>query len=268
MLRPCVRFLSHGRFRSIVVSVLPRSVSDRPLLRRAIRPVTALVVVVAGSVAGFVLLAGVGVVEAAYWLVSPAGVGLHFRDNAGLETATKAFAVLSRASLVVVGLWLGQTVVSALFGGRITEEVTRVQQQRKISNVSDHVVVCGYGMFGRTIASRLDTEDHHVVVVERDEDEIQAAERDGHLVVDGDARQEPTLERARIDRAETVVAAVDNSNVNIQICILADQLAPEAEVVVRVGEQMYASTAQRAGADSVVIPEIMSGNDIADDLSF
>jgi len=250
-----------------VVSVLPRSVSDRPLLKRATRPVVALVVVILGTIAGFVALAGVGVVEAAYWIVSPAGVGLHFRDNTGLETTTKAFAVFSRASLVVVGLWLGQTVVSALFGGRITEEVTRVQQERKISNVSDHVVVCGYGMFGQTIASRLDTEDRPVVVIERDEDEIKTAERDGHLVVDGDARQEPTLERARIDRAETVVAAVDNSNVNIQICILADQLAPDAEVVVRVGEQMYASTAQRAGADSVVIPEIMSGNDIADDLS-
>jgi len=241
---------------------------NRPLLARALRPVLALVGVVIASIVGFVLLAGVGIVEAAYWLISPAGVGLHFRDAPGSGTTTKAFAVLSRVGFVIVGLWIGQTVVSALFKGQISEEVTRVQQERKIADLSGHVIVCGYGMFGRTIASRLDTDEHPVVVIEADDNEVKRAEEDGLLVVDGDARMEATLNRAGIDRASTVIAAVDDSNVNIQICILADQLATEAKIVVRVGTQMYATTAQRAGADSVVIPEIMSGNDVADDLSF
>jgi len=244
----------------------PSILSGRPLLRRALPPVAALVVVVLTTVAGFVLLAGVGVVEAAYWIISPASVGFYFRQNPGPETATKAFAVLARVGLIVVGLWLGQTVVSALFGGQITEELKRVQQERTIGTLSDHVVVCGYGMFGQTIAERLEDE-RPVVVVERDEDFVLQAEREGHLVVDGDARQEATLERAHVEAAGTVVAAVDNSNVNLQIAIVANQLAPEAELVVRIGEQIYESTARRAGADVVVIPEIMSGDDVADHLT-
>lgn len=240
--------------------------SDRPLLRRTLRPVTALVGVVVTSIAGYVLLADIGVIEAAYWLISPASVGFHFRQNPGPETATKAFAVLTRTGLVVVSLWLGQTVVSALFGGQITEELKRVQQERTITRLSDHAVICGYGMFGETIAERLDREGHEVVVVERDEHEIIRAERDDHLVVDGDARREATLERANVADAETIVAAVDNSNVNIQIGILANQLAPAAKLVVRVGDHMYESMAKRAGADVVVIPEVMSGDDVADQL--
>jgi voltage-gated potassium channel len=174
--------------------------------------------------------------------------------------------VLTRGALVVVGLWLGQTVVSALFGGQITEELKRVQQERTIGQLSEHVVICGYGMFGQTIAEDLQADGRDVVVVEIDEEFVKQAERDGHLVVDGDARLEATLERAGVDEAATVVAAVDNSNVNLQITIVANQVAPEAELVVRTGEEVYESTARRAGADVVVVPEVVSGNNIADHL--
>jgi voltage-gated potassium channel len=250
----------------VVLPDAPQALSSRPLLRRAFYPVVALVGAVATTIGGFVVLAGIGPIEAAYWLISPANIGIHFRGQAGPEMATKAFAVLARAGLVVVGLWLGQTVVSALFGGQITEELKRVQQERTIAELSDHVVVCGYGMFGETLAQRLDEAGHDIVVIERDEKTVVRAEREGYLVVDGDARLEPTLERAGVDSAGTVVAAVDNSNVNLQIGILAGQLAPEATLVVRVGDKMYESTARRVGADIVVIPEIMSGQDVAGEL--
>ena len=239
--------------------------AGRPLLRRALPPVVTLVFVVVSTIAGFVGLAGIGVIEAAYWVISPTEVGLYFSRRAGPERAAKALAVLSRVGLVVVGFWLGQTVVAALFGGQITEELKRVQQQRTIETLSEHVVVCGYGMFGQTVAERLEG-DRRVVVVERDEDYVAAAERDGHLVVDGDARQEASLERANVGAAATVVAAIDNSNVNLQIAIVTNQLAPEAELIVRIGDRIYESTARRAGADVVVIPEVVSGDDVADHL--
>lgn len=240
--------------------------ADRPVLRHALVPLAVLVGVVVASIVGYVLLAGVGIIEAAYWLISPANVGIHLRNNGGSARLIQGFAVLSRVGLVLSSLWIGQTVLSALFGGQITEELKRVQQERSISELSDHTVVCGYGMFGETIAQRLETETQDVVVIEYEDETVERAERDGHLVVDGDARQEATLDRANVVNAATIIAAVDNSNVNIQVAILARQLAPDATLVVRVGDQMYASTAQRAGADVVVIPEIMSGGDIAEQL--
>ena len=245
----------------------PSVLAGRPLLGRVFRPVVALLFVVLGTVGGFVLLAGVGIVEETYWIISPASIGSYFRGNPGPERATKAFAVLARVGLIVVSLWLGQTVVSALFGGQITEELKRVQQERTIETLSDHVVICGYGMFGRTIAEQLQADSREVVVVEIDENYVVEAERNGHLVVDGDARREATLERAGVEEAATVVAAVDNSNVNLQIAIVANQLGPEAELIVRIGDQMYDSMARRAGADVVVVPEIMSGDDVAERLS-
>jgi voltage-gated potassium channel len=237
---------------------------NRPVLRQAFAPVLSFLAVGLAAVGGFAVLGGVGVVEAAYWVISPANVGIHFRSTTGGPvTAAKALAVATRAGLVVTGLWIGQTVVTALFGGQITEEFKRVQQQRTIESLEGHVVVCGYGMFGRTIAERLEADDRRIVVVEINEEEMAEAEQEGHLVVDGDGRSEAVLERAGVADADTVVTAVDDSNVNIQIAIVARQLAPDARLVVRVGEEMYESMAKRAGADDVVIPEVLSGEDIA-----
>jgi hypothetical protein len=237
----------------------------RPLLRRAVRPVAAFAGVVVLGVAGFTRLAGVGVVDALFWLVDPTSIELHFQDHAGPERLVKAYAVVVLSGLVLAGLWTGETVLAAAFGGQITGELKRMQNDRAIADLDDHVVICGYGMFGRTVADSLAT-DRDVVVVETDEGQYERALEEGVLAVNADARREETLTEAGVRRADTVVAAIDDSNANIQIAIAASQLAPEVTLVVRVGDEMYESLARRAGADEVVIPEVVSGKQVIESL--
>lgn len=240
--------------------------ADRPLLRRVVRPVVAFVVVVAVGIAGFVGLAGVSVVEATFWLVDLTSVALHFESHAGAGEATKAFAVLVRVGIVLVGLWFGETVLAAAFGGQIQEELRRVQTDAAIDDLGDHVVICGYGMFGRTVASTMTRRGRDVVVVETDTTEADRAREDGHYVLEGDARREEVLREAGVERAGTLVAAIDDSNANVQISVVASQLAPDLRVVVRVGDEMYETLARRAGADEVIIPEVLSGQRLGDEL--
>jgi hypothetical protein len=241
--------------------------AGRPLVRRAARPLTAFAGVVVAGVAGFTLLGGVGVVDALFWLVDPTSIELHFREHAGPERLVKAYAVLVLSGLVLAGLWTGETALAAAFGGQMTEELERMQNDRAIADLDDHVVICGYGMFGRTVADSLRSADRDVVVVETDETQYERAlDSEDVLAVNADARREQTLVDTGVRRADTVVAAIDDSNVNIQISIAASQLAPEVTLVVRVGEEMYESLARRAGADEVVIPEVVSGRQVIESL--
>ncbi|WP_136600586.1 potassium channel family protein [Salinigranum halophilum] len=241
--------------------------AGRPLVRRATRPLTAFAGVVVAGVVGFTVLGGVGVVDALFWLVDPTSIELHFREHAGPERLVKAYAVLVVSGLVLAGLWTGETVLAAAFGGQMTEELKRMQNDRAIADLDDHVIICGYGMFGRTIVDSLRSADRDVVVVEMDETQYERAlATEGVLAVNADARREETLVDAGVRRADTVVAAIDDSNVNIQLSIAASQLAPEVTLVVRVGEEMYESLARRAGADEVVIPEVVSGRQVIESL--
>jgi voltage-gated potassium channel len=233
--------------------------TNRPLLRRIARPVVGFTLVVVGGVAGFSYLGRVGVVEAAFWVLDPSSIELYFQTHPGSGRAAKGYAIVVRSGLVLSMLWVGETAVTAAFGGQIQEELKRVQNERRLATVEDHTVICGFGMFGRTVAEQLAADGQDVVVVEHDAD-VYARVRDvGYLGVEGDARREERLEEAGVDRARTLIAAIDDSNVNIQIAVLASQLAPQLDVVVRVGDESYESVARRAGADEVVIPEVAGG---------
>jgi len=237
--------------------------SDRPILNRAVRPLLTLVVVTTVGIVGHVLLAGVGLVEATFWLVDLTSIELHFQDHAGPERATKAFAIAVRTGILLSSLWIGETVLSAAFGGQITEELRQMQTERRIEDLSDHVVICGYGIFGRTLAAQLRDDGHDVLVIEFNQAEFDGIGEET-LAIRGDARREDVLERANVATASAIVGAIDDSNANIQIAITASQLSPNLRVIVRVGDEMYESVARRAGADEVVIPEVLSGDTVSE----
>ncbi|MDS0473542.1 NAD-binding protein [Natrinema sp. 1APR25-10V2] len=237
--------------------------SNRPVLGRAIRPILALVTVTTVGIIGYVLLAGVGLMEATFWLVDLTSVELHFQDHDGPERATKAFAVAVRIGVILSSLWIGETVLSAAFGGQITEELKHMQTERRIDDLSDHVIICGYGIFGRTLAAQLREDGHDVVVIEFDQAEFDRI-GDETLAIRGDARREDVLERANVAAAAAIVGAIDDSNTNIQIAITMSQFSPNLQVIVRVGDEMYESVARRAGADEVVIPEVLSGDTVSE----
>jgi voltage-gated potassium channel len=229
-------------------------------------PLAAFGSVVVAGVVGFSVLAGVGTIEAAFWLIDPTSLDLHFEREGGPETLTKAYAIAVTVGLVVTGLWIGETVLSTAFGGHVQDQLRHMQTDRTIDGLEDHVIICGHGMFGQTIAARLPERGTDVVVIELEQAEYERAREEGRLVIEGDARRETTLREAGIERARTVVTAIDDSNANIQVAILASQVAPTVHLVVRVGDEMYEPLARRAGADEVVIPEVVSGEQVTEAL--
>jgi voltage-gated potassium channel len=234
-------------------------VANRWLLRRVARPVLTLVAVAIAGIAGFVHLGSVALVDAAFWMLDPASIELHYQSATGPVDRVKAFAIVVRVALVGALLWTGETALTAAFGGQIQEELRRVRNQRERASVNGHTIICGYGMFGRTVAERAGERGREVVVVEHDAAQYERVLDADLLGVEGDARHESVLKEAGIERAETLVAAIDDSNVNIQIALLATQLAPELTVIVRVGDETYESVARHAGADDVIIPEVAGG---------
>jgi len=237
--------------------------TERPLIRRLLGPVLTFGVITVSGIAGFVVLAGVGPVDATFWLLDPTSIELYFEHHGGPARLVKAYAIVILVGLILTGLWTGETAVSAAFGGQISEELTHMQIQQRIDDLEDHVVVCGYGTFGKTVAAGLAATDRPVVVVEQQQAQYEQAIDNDHLVIEGDAREQSVLEDAGVERAATVVGAVDDTNVNAQMTVTATQLAPTVSVVVRAGDQMDEALARRVGADEVVVPEVLSGQQVS-----
>lgn len=238
---------------------------NRQLLRRMLRPLVAFATVVTLGVMGFTSVEGVGVVDALFWLLDPSSIVLHFQTHEGPATMIKAYAIVVVSALLVSSLWIGETMLSAAFGGQITQELQQMQMERDIDAVEGHTIVCGYGTFGKTVGEQL-AEDSAIVVIEAQEDRYRRAAEDGLLTVSGDAREEETLVAAGVECATTVIGAIDDTNANIQIAIAASQLAPTVRLIVRAGNAREETLARRAGADDVIIPEVVSGKRVSEDL--
>lgn len=246
-------------------ALLP-AVTRRPILRRVLRPILAFLGVATAGVAGFSLLGGIGLVDAVFWLFDPTSIELHFQTHDGPALLVKGFAIIVLSGQLLTGLWIGETALSAAFGGQITDELRAMKLEHAIGDLDRHVIICGYGTFGRTIATQLRANDRDVVVIENQDAQFEQALDDEIPTIQGDARQTDALTDAGVDRAMTVVGAIDDSMVNIQIAITVSQLAPTARLVVRAGDQMDEALARRAGADEVVVPEIRSGEQVSTDL--
>lgn len=242
------------------------ALTHRPLLRQMLRPVVVFLSLVTAGVSGFSTIGGVGIVDATFWLLDPTSIELHFQAHDGPATLVKAYAIVVLSGLILTGLWIGETFVSAAFGGQIQDELEKMKVEKQISELEEHVVVCGYGTFGKTIATQLQEDGRDVVIIENQESQIERALDENMLAINGDARREETLNNVRVRRASTVIGAIDDSNVNIQIAIVASRLSPTAELIIRVGDQMDEALARRAGADEVVVPEIVSGEQVCTNL--
>lgn len=246
-------------------STVVKAFVHRQLLREMLRPLAAFGTVITLGVAGFSSVEGVGIVDALFWLLDPSSIVLHFQNHDGPATMIKAYAIVVVTALLVSSLWIGETMLSAAFGGQITSELQQMEMERDIDAVNSHTIVCGYGTFGKTVGEQL-AEDFDVVVIEAQEDRYQRAVEDGLLTVRGDAREEETLVAAGVERATTVIGAIDDTNANIQIAIAASQLAPTVRLIVRAGNAREETLARRAGADDVIIPEVLSGKRVSEEL--
>lgn len=241
-------------------------IANRALFRQALRPILVFLTVVIVGVGGFCTLGNVGIVNALFWLLDPTSIELHFQTHTGPATLVKGYAIVVFSGMIFTGLWIGETFVSAAFSGQIQQELQQMKMEQSIHECEDHVIVCGYGTFGKTIASRLQKKNQDVVVVENQDSQFQQALDESLLAVNGDARRDEILTNAGVKRAATVIGAIDDSKLNIQIAITASQLEPTLGLIVRAGDQMDEALAKRAGVDKVVVPEIVSGEQVCTDL--
>jgi hypothetical protein len=116
-----------------------------------------------------------------------------------------------------------QTAISTQKGGPAETQFSTVQ-------MVEHVVICGLGELGLRLALEGRRRGKPVVAIERHEESaaIERARSSGVVVIEGDARNEAVLRRARVDQAEFVVAACGDDETNVAVAVLVGRSLPPA----------------------------------------
>ena len=234
-----------------------RSFKQRTL-DRFLPMVAGLVVLPAIGVAGYHWIEGWPLLDALYMtVITLSTVG--FGEIHPLSPTGRVFTM----GLIVSGGLFAAYALSNLahyfFGGEWRAHWENKRRLRMLNQLSNHVIVCGYGRVGRNVVAELKAEGLPFVVIDLSADKIARVEEEGHLAVQGDAAHESKLKEAGIARARGLVAAAKSDAENVFIVLTARSLRPDLSIVARADVEESEPKLLRAGANRVILPYHITG---------
>ena len=214
----------------------------------------ALVGVLAIGTLGYRVL-GFGVRDALYQTVTTVTT-VGFREVEPLSGTGKVFTIMLILAGVGTALYTFGAAVEFLVEGDLRQVQRRRHMDRAISRLNGHVIVCGWGRVGRSIARHVAASNQTVVVIDSDPERVEGI---SYLHVIGDATDDDVLLAAGIERAAALIAAVDTDADNLFIALSGRSLQPELFIIARARDEGSDAKLRRAGADRVVNPQALGG---------
>ena len=151
-------------------------------------------------------------------------------------------------------LYVIGNVVQFLVEGRIRLILGRFKLDKKIGQLNNHYIVCGYGRMGRALCRYLTQKNLEFVAIEKNTDRIPVMNQDGILYISGEATAEENLLKAGLKRASNLITALGTDADNVFLVLLAKGLNPGLYVVARASQNASKMPLYTAGADIVVSP--------------
>jgi voltage-gated potassium channel len=196
-------------------------------------------------------LFGLSWTDAAYQTVTTVTT-VGFRELHEFSELEKWFTIMIIIAGVSAALYTLTLTMQVVVEGQLREFVGRRRMDRKIADMHDHVIVCGWGRVGRSVAADLAQSGKQVVVI--DVNPARVADL-GLPTVVGDATLDSTLRAAGIERAAALIASLDGDADNLFVTLSSRALRSQLFIVARAREESSVAKLSNAGADRVVNPQ-------------
>ncbi|RED15874.1 voltage-gated potassium channel [Parasphingopyxis lamellibrachiae] len=129
-------------------------------------------------------------------------------------------------------------------------------------NLHNHIVVAGFGISGSEAVDELlerGIDPSEIVVIDQDHGRLEAAEKRGCNVMEGDASRDKTLNQVRVSRARSMIVSAGRDDTSILVVLTARALAPKLSISVLVRASDNEQLARQAGASNVINPVSFAG---------
>ena len=212
------------------------------------------------GVVGFMMIEGYTLLEAFYMtVITISTVG--YTEVEPLDASGQLFT--SIFILLNLGIF---TYILAVFTYYVVQgEIFKSMHINLIDNnirqLKEHIILCGYGRYGKEIVAHLLK--HHIpfVVIDHDKETIEEIQKSEEkiLYVEDDATHDEALLKAGIKQASALIIALPDDASNVFTVLTARQLNPSIRIVSRAAHPKSEKKLKLAGANHVVMPEQIGG---------
>jgi voltage-gated potassium channel len=180
-----------------------------------------------------------------------------------LTTAGRLFTIFLAFTGIGSLFYMLGVVMEYLVSVRLADPFGRRRMERRIGELTGHVIVAGLGRVGRQAALELHEAGTAFVLVDPSEPAIRYAAERGYLALLGDATEDEVLQRAGIGRARGLIVTTANDATNMYVVLSARVLRPDLYIVTRAADEAGVTKLARAGANRAVSPYAIGGHRLA-----
>jgi len=207
---------------------------------------------------GYHWLEGMGLVDSLYMtVITISTVG--FGEVRQLSSFGRIFTI----GLIVGGGGIAAFSLSVTAEFFMSGEWRRLLENRRrtrmLSNLINHVIVCGFGRVGRRVCNELSQEEVQFIVVDTNPERVEHAWELGYVAVVGNAANDQMLKEAGIEKARALMAAVSSDAENVFIILTARSLNANLQIIARANYEDSEPKMIRAGANRTIVPYTISG---------
>ncbi len=180
-----------------------------------------------------------------------------------LSDAGRVFTIL----LVLVGVftffYTASEIIRSVVSGEVAEMLGKQQRERALTEISGHIIVCGYGRMGRLVCGEFSRDGVPFVLIDVSEEGMHDFDLPHGLTLVGDATSDAVLKQAGIERARALVTVMASDADNLFATLSARLLRADLYIVARAEAAGTEAKLLRAGANRVVSPYQIGGTRVA-----
>jgi len=186
---------------------------------------------------------------------------------------SEVYPLNETGKLLTIGLILTSIIIYAytitviteyVVGENIFKKLIEKRMEKKIKKLENHVIITGYGRTGKQAVKKLKNYDRKVVVIDINKPKNdKLIDFDKVYFIEGDATKDEILQKACIGKANSLITTLPTDADNLFVVLSGRQMNKNIKIVSRASNDTTANKMKLAGADRVIMPEVIGGEFMA-----
>lgn len=132
------------------------------------------------------------------------------------------------------------------------------------SHTEDHVVILGFGEFGRNLVNNFISNNQEYIAVENNIDTFHKAHAEGIEIIFGNASKKKLLHSLHLEKSKKIIVAIDNHKKLYQTCENLLSFVPQNKIIIKVHRTEDKKDLEDLGIYNIYVENEISSNMISD----
>ncbi|MDC0933449.1 cation:proton antiporter [Arcobacteraceae bacterium] len=149
----------------------------------------------------------------------------------------------------------------------LKDEKQAPEEEYIVEDLSDHIVILGFGEFGRNLAENLTINKQKYIAIENNIDTFHKAHSAGLNIIFGNASKKKLLHSLHLEKAKKVVVAIDNHKKLYQTCENLLTFIDEDKIIIKVHSEDDKTDIEELGIHNIYVENEIASRTVASIIS-